>query len=110
MTDDIVTRLRESADGWEECGEHENAAFEREAADEIERLRKILRQAGAREFDRVIELKEAADEIERLRAALAPFACSCGLYRCRMNGDETNRDACVALIARAALDEDKTDD
>jgi hypothetical protein len=39
MADGIVSRLRESADGWDLCSDAENAALDREAADEIERLR-----------------------------------------------------------------------
>lgn len=37
---DLIDRLRESADGWDDCGEQyaENSKMEREAADVIESL------------------------------------------------------------------------
>jgi len=67
MNDDIVERLRESAEGWDECDNEDNAALEREAADEIERLR-----AEVRRWVRFNH--EAAAEIERLRAVLRTIA------------------------------------
>ena len=60
MTDDIVARLRESAEGWDECDNEDNAALEREAADEIERFRSYFDAHSA-------TIQKQADEIERLR-------------------------------------------
>jgi len=45
MTDDLVKRLRESAEEWDDCKEAFNAAQDREAADRIEELEKRVRQA-----------------------------------------------------------------
>jgi hypothetical protein len=43
MSDDLVKRLRESAEGWDDCREFENARQDREAADRIEELEKSIR-------------------------------------------------------------------
>jgi hypothetical protein len=42
MTDDLVRRLRESAEGWDDCREFENARQDREAADRIEELKRHI--------------------------------------------------------------------
>ena len=42
MTDDLVKRLRWSADGWDDCDNPENAQQDREAADRIEKLEQAL--------------------------------------------------------------------
>ena len=43
MTDDLVKRLRESAEEWDDCEEAHNAFQDREAADRIEQLEKGFR-------------------------------------------------------------------
>ena len=42
MTDELVKRLRESAEGWDDCREFENASQDREAAGRIEWLERQL--------------------------------------------------------------------
>ena len=42
MNDDLVKRLRESAEEWDDCEEAHNAFQDREAADRIERLEQAL--------------------------------------------------------------------
>lgn len=44
MTDDLVKRLRESAEDWDDIGVHANGKQDREAADRIEELEKALRE------------------------------------------------------------------
>jgi hypothetical protein len=61
---DIVERLREAAGKNDMWGIHE--PLEREAADEIEKLRALLKECGA-EWNGPM-LNKAADEIERLHA------------------------------------------
>lgn len=42
MADDLVKRLRESAEEWDDCEEAHNAFQDREAADRIEELQRQL--------------------------------------------------------------------
>ena len=74
MGDDIVTSLRASAQ-WIQEMEHESwfgtAELQREAADEIERLRaEVERLRAERDASRLI-INDLTAEVERLRAALA---------------------------------------
>jgi len=46
MNDDLVKRLRESAEEWDDCKEAHNAFQDREAADRIEELERALRVAA----------------------------------------------------------------
>lgn len=123
MTDDIVARLRADAKWYRDY--HPDSFVKilvEEGADEIEKLRadlehtravedtlrKLYRSASEGCNEAWLELEEANSEIKRLRAALEPFACKCGSYRCAIHGDgAVNYDKCAARIARAALAEEK---
>jgi len=83
---DIVERLREDARGG--MAYHE---LSDEAADEIERLREIIRQ-------RTFLLDQAHDEIERLRAVLQEIA------------DMRYANTSAAMIAHTALGQRTTDE
>ena len=84
MTDDIVTRLREShgegctcgAWNYSECGCLEAVwaeMFITEAADEIERLRK--------------ESNEWREVAENLHANLSTYVCHCNMSKCKCGYD-----------------------
>lgn len=105
---DIVERLLESADGWDECGNDENAALDRAAVAEIERLREDnvhLDKMWLCAIESVVAVraetkKAAADEIEQMRAALEKIAAMDEI--CVTDFDGVNGWA-HQWIARAAL-------
>lgn len=53
MTDDLVTRLRESAVNWDELGFHVAAKRDRDAADRIERLEAALKKIAAHDMQAI---------------------------------------------------------
>jgi hypothetical protein len=70
MADDLVTRLRDLADEYDVVEIGVDFYFT-EAADEIERLRALVRDNGTPRFNAVCERAEKAEaEIKRLRDAL----------------------------------------
>jgi len=54
MTDDLVKRLHESAQAWDNEGECGLATLEREAADRIEKLEATLREIASGKYSSVV--------------------------------------------------------
>lgn len=53
MTDNLVERLREAAEYWDECGFHVTAKRDREAADRIEELEAALRKIAKHDMQSI---------------------------------------------------------
>jgi multidrug resistance efflux pump len=109
MTDNLVARLREF-ESWLRDPHGKPLTLTSdifdEAADEIERLRALVRDNGTPRFNAVCERAEKAEaEIERLRAKIA-------LARDVLKGAIDRIEQLEAEIARAALApaQEKADD
>lgn len=70
MSDDLVTRLRGAAEGFDEVEMYVSAQRNREAADRIERLEAEVRYLNASSLSLVRQFNEYKKEAEKLREAL----------------------------------------
>jgi len=76
MANDEIDRLNDEIEAW--VRRYDNAMIGRQ-----------MWQETAEAYERQTERLNT--ENARLREALKPFACNCGPYRCRMNGDDGDR-------------------
>lgn len=103
MSEKLIKKLRDSAQGWDECGHHEDAKQDRDAADRIEHLANEVHLWSKMVHEATLSIERLIDLIGWLEDKLAAIQYT----NLRRDMNAKNRTATIEAICKEKRKQDE---